>query len=138
MTHHFRSFLTGVVAVTMISLTACNSTNNEIKTTQLNSDSEVINRDVSGRITDFARSVAVDSTSANIYIGSASIKIASGDSEGAITDLTQAIKLNPKSITAYSARATAKFSEEDLTGALTDLLMAGKLMLGRSLNANVL
>ncbi|EAT58449.1 conserved hypothetical protein [Chlorobium ferrooxidans DSM 13031] len=93
---------------------------------------------IKGGVIGLRRALAVDTTSANVFIGSAIIKIDSGDCEGAISDLTRAIKLNPESVVAYSGRATARFAEEDLKGALADLVMAEKLKLTESLGLRVL
>lgn len=93
---------------------------------------------IKGGVIGLRRALAVDTTSANVFIGSAIIKIDSGDCEGAISDLTRAIKLNPESVVAYSGRATARFAEEDLQGALADLVMAEQLKLTESLGLRVL
>lgn len=112
----------------LLSLSACNNAADNAKNVWSSSSSESMKRDIRGGVIEFTKSIAVDTTSASSYIGSGSVKLATGDSQGAIADLTKAIKLDPNSANAYSGRAAARFAKGDIPGAIADILNAARII----------
>ncbi|HWQ25264.1 MAG TPA: hypothetical protein VN367_00650 [Chlorobaculum sp.] len=124
----FRPVSGMLVAVMLISVSACDNATENSKNILLSTGSKVGKEAVQGSIAEFSKAIHNDPESAKAYAGRGTVKFAIGDKPGAILDFTKAIELDPGSAGSFTGRGTAKFSSGDIPGAVGDFANAAMVM----------